>query len=267
VSVPIDAKTTEWCQETYVEVYEKDTNKLVSRVKESEIQFTDLSRVDISFISGEFTGYCDYCYDGIKNYDEERVDCGGPNCPSCIDEEPFFDWAFWVMVFLWGSLFMFTGTRVWMERENIVLYVKELGRQKSPFYSKGVEETMLGQKTPIKIKPKPIKVKEPKVKFVDLVKRFVSRQPHAGTKTTEVGISKTKPRLGGKSYSEKNIRSYKEQKQLEKQGTLMSKVKEFFKPKPKPAEKLQKITKKSVGSDTAAESISRTKKELGGKGF
>ena len=30
---------------------------------------------------------CPTCHDGKKNQDEEQVDCGGPNCPSCESEE------------------------------------------------------------------------------------------------------------------------------------------------------------------------------------
>ncbi|MFA5174574.1 MAG: hypothetical protein WC438_05330, partial [Candidatus Pacearchaeota archaeon] len=30
-------------------------------------------------------GYCPYCFDGIKNYDEDEIDCtySGKSCPVC----------------------------------------------------------------------------------------------------------------------------------------------------------------------------------------
>jgi len=101
VSVPIRAERTFWCNDEYVDIYELGSDRLVSRMRFqkieslSEIEVADtkyslksmnLSRVDIGFIETEFKGYCAYCYDGIKNYDEEGVDCGGPNCPECIEE-------------------------------------------------------------------------------------------------------------------------------------------------------------------------------------
>ncbi len=32
-------------------------------------------------------GYCPWCYDGIKDYDEESVDCGGSGCKACVEAE------------------------------------------------------------------------------------------------------------------------------------------------------------------------------------
>ena len=108
LAVPIEAIKTEWCEEDYVEIFESETNKLVSRVKESETtQFSELNRIDISFITTEFTGYCGYCFDGIKNYDETNIDCGGPNCPECIERVKFFDWLWIVILVLWSTFGFF----------------------------------------------------------------------------------------------------------------------------------------------------------------
>jgi hypothetical protein len=98
VNVSIDARVTEWCEEEFVELYVKENNQLVSRVKKMEVE--NLSRFDISFITTEFSGYCGYCENGIKDEDEEGVDCGGPNCDSCHDRK-FFDWLFWLILLLW----------------------------------------------------------------------------------------------------------------------------------------------------------------------
>ena len=116
LTIPIEAKKVVWCEEDYVEIYEKTTQKLVSRVRETEITaFSKLIRVDISFITSQFEGYCSYCYDGIKNYDETSTDCGGPNCPVCIQKVWFFDWLFWLILLLWTLFILFL---IWLYKEE-----------------------------------------------------------------------------------------------------------------------------------------------------
>jgi hypothetical protein len=83
LEVPIEIEKVKWCYEKYLEIYEVSSGrKLVSRIKEKEVSGT--KQIDVNFIVGDFSGYCDFCYDGIQNYDEERVDCGG-SCPSCVE--------------------------------------------------------------------------------------------------------------------------------------------------------------------------------------
>jgi len=77
--IPIEAKIVEWCQEEYLEIYDKETGELVSRMKYDP----ESGEISIGIIIG-FEGYCDYCFDGIKDYDEEGVDCGGDGCPPCF---------------------------------------------------------------------------------------------------------------------------------------------------------------------------------------
>lgn len=116
--VPVIASETEWCSETYVELTEKDSGDVVARMKKEEIfQESDLSRLDISFVTTQFAGYCDYCFDGVKNYDEEDVDCGGPSCPECVYIYSYFNWAFWIMLLLWILLFT-TLVIIWEKREK-----------------------------------------------------------------------------------------------------------------------------------------------------
>jgi len=107
LGVPIDVKKVKWCEEEYVEIYERATNKLVSRVKQTQVEkFEELNRVDISLTPTEFTGYCDYCFNGIKDYDETGVDCGGPSCPACVARVTFFDWLLWLVITLWLLLLL-----------------------------------------------------------------------------------------------------------------------------------------------------------------
>lgn len=107
LAIPVYSRTADWCADTYVELYERDTDKLVSRIKKEQVEeFKDLARLHISFIVAEFGGYCDYCYDGIKNYDETGIDCGGPSCPACVPKITFFDWLKWLIIFLWILLLL-----------------------------------------------------------------------------------------------------------------------------------------------------------------
>ncbi|MBU3907010.1 MAG: hypothetical protein KKA64_02035 [Nanoarchaeota archaeon] len=105
VSIPIIAKKTSWCSEDYVELFEQKSGDLVGRVKKTEFEnIKELSRIDIFFVTTKFAGYCDYCYNLIKDEDETGVDCGGPNCPTCIQKVVFFDWLFWLIIILWITL-------------------------------------------------------------------------------------------------------------------------------------------------------------------
>lgn len=100
LSIPIKAEKVEWCNEKYVELFDINSNKLVSRIKESKIsQVSNLSRIDISLIVSDFKGYCDSCYNGVKDYDETEIDCGG-SCQSCLEKYTYFDWVFWLVLFL-----------------------------------------------------------------------------------------------------------------------------------------------------------------------
>ncbi len=122
LAIPITSKKTKWCYEDYVEIYDAETSELVSRIKEKElIEFTDLKKVDISLTGGSFTGYCDYCYDGVKNYDEVGVDCGGDNCPECLNKKSFFDWLFWAILVSWMIFGILIMTFVIEERRKINL--------------------------------------------------------------------------------------------------------------------------------------------------
>jgi len=103
VSVPIKINKVKWCNEEYLEIFDQDTNQLVGRIKEKEIfgSSNSQNRVDISFSNSDFKGYCDYCFDGVKNYDETEIDCGGKSCPVCLEEFVYFDWVYWAILGSW----------------------------------------------------------------------------------------------------------------------------------------------------------------------
>jgi len=100
--VSVYANNTIWCYENYTEIYDKITNQLVSRVKETEIsQRINLSRVDINFPIQTEKEYCGFCFDKVKDFDEEGVDCGGAYCMICERPYSFFDWLFVLIVLIW----------------------------------------------------------------------------------------------------------------------------------------------------------------------
>lgn len=119
LNIPIKAKIVEWCFEEYVEISEIESGELVSRMKRSSIEgFQGLNKIDISFILTDFKGYCGYCFDGVKNYDETGVDCGGPSCPICLPKIKFFDWLFWLIIFLWILLLLLLLLLLFREDEE-----------------------------------------------------------------------------------------------------------------------------------------------------
>ena len=79
MGVDIYVKKFSKCGEDFVGIYNKLNDNLIARIKEGEevnpymgIYFDDVGN----------NIYCDYCYDGILNSDEEGIDCGG-SCISC----------------------------------------------------------------------------------------------------------------------------------------------------------------------------------------
>jgi parallel beta-helix repeat protein len=100
----------ERCNEQYLELHEKPTDRLVARIKEQTAK--NLTRFFVSFTSMNFSQYCSYCYNGIKDYDETGVDCGG-TCPPCM---PFKDWLWLIrLVLLAGTAYVLgrLGASLW----------------------------------------------------------------------------------------------------------------------------------------------------------
>lgn len=85
--VPIETKVKKQCQTAFYYIKDLITNETVLKIKKPTL-FTGL---DIFFFPNETTNYCWYCFDGVKNFDETGVDCGGPNCPPCSAKNVFFN--------------------------------------------------------------------------------------------------------------------------------------------------------------------------------
>ncbi|MBU0957856.1 MAG: PQQ-binding-like beta-propeller repeat protein [Nanoarchaeota archaeon] len=91
LKVGIEMIKKERCGKEFLEFYDVDWGLLGRFSKEGvkmDIEFTD----DV--------GYCAYCYDGIINYDEVEIDCGG-SCPECVDYVDKFNWWIYVKWGLW----------------------------------------------------------------------------------------------------------------------------------------------------------------------
>ena len=98
LSIPIYAEKKEWCFEEYVEIYEKNTDKLVSRFKQRAIE--NILVVDIGFTATESLSVCNYCFDSVKNFNELDTDCGG-SCQQCVDPGKFFDYLYFAKTSIW----------------------------------------------------------------------------------------------------------------------------------------------------------------------
>jgi len=84
VLLQIYAEEREFCGEDYLWIYDKNTNKLLGRIRDRKK--AEVPSLDIKFLRAEPV-YCDYCFNGVMDGDEEGVDCGG-SCRSC--EEIFY---------------------------------------------------------------------------------------------------------------------------------------------------------------------------------
>jgi hypothetical protein len=218
MAIPISAQKSEWCEEDYVELFDTSTNELVSRIKEKEILgYSELVRLDISFISTEFTGYCSYCYDGIKNYDETEIDCGGPSCIECLDKFTFFNWLIWIIWMSWIFLAVLVITFFVGERKALKGISKGIKNEKvleseikgfvlSPFKGVGVKEKQ------IKRGIKKVPVKKSKIRILSEIEDKLKQNEKQGyylnerigdeIKQVEIGVEKKPILISGLTLEE-----------------------------------------------------------------
>jgi hypothetical protein len=86
-----------------------------------------------------FTGYCEYCYDNVKNYDETSVDCGGPNCPVCEEYNLTRDlsklykeglWALFIVLVIVYAIYLYMTRKVSREKTHKKLHHKLMKKKK-----------------------------------------------------------------------------------------------------------------------------------------
>ncbi len=95
----VTARRLEWCGENYVEIIDKATNKTVSLINDNIKSV--VPSLDISLLDSK-PKYCAYCYNGVKDKDEEETDCGGSCRPCSIEESYLMNWLqkmMWVLKF------------------------------------------------------------------------------------------------------------------------------------------------------------------------
>lgn len=83
-SIGVDIYTKQFtkCGENFIGIYDRLNNNLIARIKDkTEVN----SYLSIYFRDEKDNEYCDYCFDGEMNGDEERIDCGG-SCKDCSDK-------------------------------------------------------------------------------------------------------------------------------------------------------------------------------------
>lgn len=84
--IPITTKKVQLGDKEYTEIYDEQ-NILISRLA---LVNETYNKLEVQMLFDE-SAYAPYCYDGIKNFDEDEVDCvleKDGNCPSC--EQKFY---------------------------------------------------------------------------------------------------------------------------------------------------------------------------------
>ena len=91
-------KTTQ-CGETFITAVDAASSKPVSKISVNALMQKELN---IAFLQDNFS-YCSYCYDGVKDHDEEGVDCGG-SCKACVAES---NTSIYLVALTWIASFIF----------------------------------------------------------------------------------------------------------------------------------------------------------------
>jgi hypothetical protein len=71
--------TKPWCNGVEISVEEV-------KLKVGFVRGRPIYVFDVGYWSGSWEE-CPWCYDGVRDYDEEGVDCGGTGCKTCIKRE------------------------------------------------------------------------------------------------------------------------------------------------------------------------------------
>jgi hypothetical protein len=82
VAMDIYTKRVTKCGEQFIGVYNRLNNDLIAKIKRGT---GDKPYLNIDLDGNDDSSYCDYCFNGILDGDEEGVDCGG-SCKPCVDK-------------------------------------------------------------------------------------------------------------------------------------------------------------------------------------
>lgn len=81
-NIDIYTKTVEKCGTKFILIYNRLDERLIARIERGGPADPYINFVLDEGIEGI---YCDYCFDGLLNGDEEKIDCGG-SCMPCIQK-------------------------------------------------------------------------------------------------------------------------------------------------------------------------------------
>jgi hypothetical protein len=82
INVDIYTRRFSKCGQDFVGIYNRLDNDLIARIEEGDVNNPHLN---IHLDDNEEDVFCDYCFDGVKNGDEDGVDCGG-SCKKCSEK-------------------------------------------------------------------------------------------------------------------------------------------------------------------------------------
>lgn len=99
--IPIVIVKGSGCYQGYIKIFDLDNNLIsLLDIKESN------NSLNINLVLDN-SDYCPYCYDGIKDYDEEEIDCGG-SCTGCSNKlyssYDFFNLWNIILIFITASI-------------------------------------------------------------------------------------------------------------------------------------------------------------------
>ena len=102
---PIELKKVEQCNQEFLAGIDPSSERIVAKIN---LDSWKKDRLDITFSQGD-SSYCSNCYNGIKDFNEEEIDCGG-SCKPCMKQSVFPSKlamiAFWMFSGLFTLLFI-----------------------------------------------------------------------------------------------------------------------------------------------------------------
>ncbi len=97
----LDIKEVKYCGRDYVSINDPLSKKEIAKIN---LESWKKNRLDMTFSSGT-TKYCPSCFNGLKDENEEQIDCGG-DCRLCKKERQVP--LFLLVVAFWGLTLIFS---------------------------------------------------------------------------------------------------------------------------------------------------------------
>ncbi|MBX4211965.1 hypothetical protein KW787_00720 [Candidatus Pacearchaeota archaeon] len=120
---PVKFIVADHCGEKFLTLVDPTYNKPVTRINLASWRYGE--KLELGFVQGD-KSYCPTCSDGIKDDDEEGIDCG-PSCSAC--KPPRSPFIAYFSAFLWiGSLSIFLtliGTSSFMRIRRIHVLIRK----------------------------------------------------------------------------------------------------------------------------------------------